>query len=418
MIMNFHGWSATVLLGALALAPSPPSQAAEIGTPAAGLANLVEQAWHRHPQAAGQDAREAEARAAQELAAGLTPEPPSISLGNLNDGQGRDVGKQEWEIELAVPLWLPGQKNARIAEANRRADETAARRSAAKLSVAGEVREAWWSVAKARTTQSLASRRLDTARALDGGVQKRFKVGELSRIDANLAQGEVLAAEAELIEAQAALLQAEQAFRLLTDADAPVELVVEAVAPDRASGEDAAMGDSHPLLAAAAAASRSAWARVKVADETRRAAPELSVRVVRERNDFTEPYGNSIGVKLKIPFSSGAQVRRENSAAQAEAEKADAEMRQAEMRVKQEIERARRALEAAERQLRMALERRTLSTDNLRLAEKSFTLGESDLPMLLRLRAAAFEAETYYDRQRLARAAAISLLNQSLGVLP
>ena len=103
-----------------------------------------------------------------------------------------------------------------------------------------------------------------------------------------------------------------------------------------------------------AAASHSAWARVKVADETRRAAPELSLRVVRDRNDFAEPYGNNIGVKLKIPFSSGSHVRREYSAAQAEAEKADAEMRQTEMRVRQEIERSRRALEAAERQLRMA----------------------------------------------------------------
>jgi cobalt-zinc-cadmium efflux system outer membrane protein len=418
MDTNLHGWNRKVLLGTVLLALSLPSHAAEIGKPIAGLANMVEQAWRRNPLAAGQEAREAEARAAQGVAAGLTPEPPSISLGNLNDRQGRNAGKQEWEVEFAVPLWLPGQKDARVAEADSRAGETAARRAADKLSVAGEVRDAWWSLAAARTAQSLALRRLDTARALDGDVQKRFKVGELSRIDANLAHGEVLAAETDLIESKAALLQAEQAFRLLTGVDAPAELGDEVVATGRATTEDAAIGDSHPRLAAAATASHSAWARVKVADETRRAAPELSLRVVRDRNDFAEPYGNNIGVKLKIPFSSGSQVRRENSAAQAEAEKADAEMRQTEMRVRQEIERSRRALDAAERQLRMADERRALSADNLRLAEKSFTLGESDLPTLLRIRAAAFETETNYDRQRLSRAAAISRLNQSLGVLP
>lgn len=418
MDTNLHEWNRKALLGAFVLAVSLPSHSAEVGKPIAALANMVDQAWRRHPQAAGQDAREAGARAAQEAAAGLTPEPPSISLGNLNDRLGRNAGKQEWEVELAVPLWLPGQKDARAAEADSRASETAARRSADKLNVAGEVREAWWSLAAARTARSLATRRLDTARALDSDVQKRFKVGELSRIDANLAQGEVLAAEAELIESKATLLQAEQAFRLLTGADAPAELGDETVATGRAATEDAAIGNSHPYLAVAAATARSAWAQVKVANETRRAAPELAVRVVRERGDFAEPYGNSIGVKLKIPFSSGPQARRENSAAQAEAEKADAELRLIEMRVKQDVERAGHALEAAERQLRMARERRALSADNLRLAEKSFTLGESDLPTLLRIRAAAFEAETYYDRQHLARATAISRLNQSLGVLP
>ena len=66
----------------------------------------------------------------------------------------------------------------------------------------------------------------------------------------------------------------------------------------------------------------------------------------------------------------------------------------------------------------MAQERRQLSAENLRLSEKAFSLGESDLATLLRIRAAAFDAEAFLDRQRVARAAAISRLNQALGVLP
>ncbi len=81
-------------------------------------------------------------------------------------------------------------------------------------------------------------------------------------------------------------------------------------------------------------------------------------------------------------------------------------------------ERAQRALKAAERQLAMARERLALSAENLRLSEKAFSLGESDLATLLRIRAAAFEAEAFLGRQRVARAAAISRLNQALGVLP
>ena len=140
--------------------------------------------------------------------------------------------------------------------------------------------------------------------------------------------------------------------------------------------------------------------------------------MVRERGDFAEPYANSIGIRLKIPFSSGAQVRRETSAAQADADQADAEMLRTQTRVQLEAERTQRALASSERQFAMASARRELSAENLRLSEKAFSLGESDLATLLRIRAAAFDADAFHDRQRVARAAAISRLNQALGVLP
>ena len=391
-------------------------QAAE--TPKSGLAIAVEQAWRLNPQAAGLDAREAEARAAQDVATGLTPEPGSVSIGNLNDRFNRNQGKQEYEVELAVPLWLPGQKAAREAEAASRIDEAVARRAAVRLEVSGELREAWWALATARSARILAARRLETARALETDVMRRYKVGELSRIDANLAQTETHAASAELVETEATLLQAEQAVQTLIGSPAPKILDEESPTTRRVVGEAGDSAETHPLLTSTAAVARSARARVQVADESRRAAPELALRVVRERGDFAEAYSNSVGIKLKIPFSSGSQVRRETSAAQAEANQADAELLRTQTRVRLDAERAQRNLQAAERQLAMAQERRQLSAENLRLAEKAFSLGESDLATLLRIRAAAFDADAFFDRQRVARAAAISRLNQAQGVLP
>lgn len=398
-----YSWKRALLVGSVGLGFCLPVLAA-------GLAEMVEQAWQRHPLAAGLDARDAEARAVRELADSLTPEPGAVTLGNLNDRQGRNIGKQEWEVELAVPLWLPGQKNARVGEADSRLSETAARRAAIRLGIAGEIRDAWWSLATARTAHALALRRIETARALDAAVQKRFKAGDLSRIDANLAQSERLAAETELMDTQAVLQQAEQAFRLLTGREAPAAVAEEAPAT--------AAADLHPQLALAAATAHSARARVKLADEFRRAAPEIALRVVNSRDAFNDTYANTVGIKLKIPFSSGPQVRRDNFAAQADAEQADVEMRRTELRVQLEAERARLAFAASDRQWTLAKERRRLAADNLQLAEKSFALGESDLASLLRIRASAFEAESHHERQRLARAAAISRLNQSLGVLP
>lgn len=376
------------------------------------LGKALEQAWSRHPQASAVGSREAEAQALGDVAAGMTPGPPSLSLSNLNDRLDKNRGKQEWEIEMAVPLWLPGQQAARQHEADAAVAEVAARRNALRLQIAGDVRAAWWSLAATRNAVDLAVRREATARALESDVWRRFKAGELARIDANLAQNERLAAESELLEAQSALRQAEQIYQGLTGAAAPTLLAEENPAP--MPGVDGA----HPELAAASAAASVARARLRVAEESRRDAPELAVRVVRERGELGEPYANLVGVKLTLPFSSGARVRQESSAARAEASQADAELALLQQRIQLDAARARLEQAAVEQQLARAQERQDLTADNLRLAERSFALGESDLPTLLRARSNAFEAEAFLIRQRAARAASVSRLNQTLGVLP
>ncbi|MBK8121230.1 MAG: hypothetical protein IPK39_20280 [Sulfuritalea sp.] len=118
------------------------------------LAQALEQAWRLHPKAAALEAREAEARANRDIAAGLTPEPGSVSISSRNDQLSRNLGKQEYEVELSTPLWLPGQKAAREAEATSRIDEASAKRAALRMVLAGELRDAWWTLAAARNAQA------------------------------------------------------------------------------------------------------------------------------------------------------------------------------------------------------------------------------------------------------------------------
>ena len=176
--MNVFGWKRQIVACLAAMTLSLTGLAAEVKPNASGLAFALDQAWRLHPQAAGLDARDNEARAAQDVASGLTPEPGAVSFGSRNDRLNRNLGKQEYEIELAAPLWLPGQKAAREAEAESMVDVAVASRAALRLELAGELRAAWWTLAAARNAQALATRRLDTARALTSDVQRRYKVGE------------------------------------------------------------------------------------------------------------------------------------------------------------------------------------------------------------------------------------------------
>lgn len=380
------------------------------------LAAALEQAWSRHPQARSYDARAAEAVARGEEAERLTPGPASLSLGHVNDALTGNRGRREWEVELAAPLWLPSQKAARQGEAAAALAGVAARRAALRLEIAGEVRQAWWNLAAARNALDLAGRRLTTARALEADVLRRYRAGDLSRIDANLAQGECLAAETETSEAEIAVKAAEQAWRNLTDMAVPASFGEETPASAAATSRE--LADDHPRLVALSAAARATQARLKLVEASRREAPELALRLVRERGDAAESYGNTLGVQFRLPFSSGPRVRADRAAARAELAEADAELALARQRLELDLEKARLDIAAAERQLATARERRRLSDDNLRLAEKAFALGESDLATLLRIRAAAFEAEAQRDSRQVAQAAARSRFNQILGVLP
>ncbi|MBK6649180.1 MAG: TolC family protein [Betaproteobacteria bacterium] len=157
---------------------------------------------------------------------------------------------------------------------------------------------------------------------------------------------------------------------------------------------------------------------MRTTSTTNRAAPELAVRVLRERTDLTERYGNQLGVRLTVPFAVGAQIQRDTSAALAESLETQAELQRTQTRLEQDLARARQQLNTSERQLALSQQRVALASDNLALIEKAFSLGESDLATLLRLRSAAFDAIGSLERQRISRAAAVSRLNQALGVLP
>ncbi len=386
--------------------------AIHLSAQAQSLAIALDQAWSRHPLAAASAARTDEALARIDSANRLTPAPVSVSLGNVNDQLNANHGKQEWELEVATPLWLPGQRSARQNEATALQAEMVARQQALRLQIAAELREAWWALAGARNAQTTALGRLQTANALTLDVQRRYKVGELARVDANLAQNEQLAARAELVDAQAAVALAEQNLQSLTGVVPPVTLPAEAAPAPTPPLE------AHPLMRSASAATQLAQSRLQLAQHSAREAPSLAVRMLRSRSDLNDNYADALGIKLTVPLSSGSRVRQEDAGARAELAQADAELAQVQQRVQFALDSARREQSAAQRQLAFAEARVQLTSDNQALAEKSFSLGEADLATLLRARAAALEAHSLRARYQVGVSAAQSRLNQSMGVLP
>jgi outer membrane protein, heavy metal efflux system len=147
--------SIPTLLAVAAVAIVPMTATAQ-----ASLKTAFEAAWARQPEAAGLEARRAAAEARRRVAESWTAEPPIFEAAARNDRLGSNNGSAEYQAGLALPLWLPGERerSSSLAEAEMAALES--RLHAAKLRVAADVREAFWAFQRASLdVQVAASRR-------------------------------------------------------------------------------------------------------------------------------------------------------------------------------------------------------------------------------------------------------------------
>jgi cobalt-zinc-cadmium efflux system outer membrane protein len=375
------------------------------------LRGAVERAWARQPSARAEPARSEEFAAKREAAQALFPEPPSFSVSNRDDRFHRDNGAREWEAEIALPLWLPGEKARQTSIVDAERDQYHTGLTAAKLKIAGEVRDAYWQVRLAENELALARRKAEEGAALAADVERRVKAGDLARVDLNQAQAAERLARAALTEAEIKAFKARQAFEVLTSASA-LPAAEESVAP-AGSGLD-----GHYALVPLQRAVVSAQAKLRQATQSLRNNPEIDLAARRERGVFDEPYVHSFQLRFRLPFATDARNKPRIAAANAEMIEAQAAYGVERAKVAAEIEAARRELEQTRTVARLTEARFALATDTQRLLAKAFALGELDLVARLRAENERFDAELNFTRTQLEAARAVSRLNQALGVLP
>jgi outer membrane protein TolC len=378
---------------------------------AASLRTALDKAWERSPQAQTFEAKRAESDAQAVAANSLLPGAPAVILGHRGDQLNSNAGKREWEAGIAMPIWLPGQRDARQRQAQAGKDGLEANIRALRLKLAGELREAIWQVRQAQAQTRLDEERALSAKKLAEDVSRRVLAGELARTDLNLAQNEWRAAQAAVLHSRNRQLQARQAYATLTGMTALPDDVSESAQPKP-------LPDDHPLLEEARLAIEAAQAQVRVAMNSRRDSPEVELSTRRERGNLNDPYAGTVAISLRLPLSTDARNLPRISAAQTALTGAHSGYARVRLTLEYHGQQAEQALQAADQVLDLARQQRAAARENLDLIQKSFGLGESDLFTLLRARAAAFEAEQSYNQQEIAQALARARLNQAQGVLP
>ena len=385
------------------------------------IKQAFEAAWSRQPEAQSLAERREAAEARRQSADSWTAEPPALEVSAKTDQINKNQGSREYVAGVALPLWLPGERSRSGALADAESRATASRALAAQLRTAASVREAWWAWQRARVEKGLAQERLNGTHQLASDIARRVKAGDLARSDQHQADGAAATAEVTLAEANTALATATQQLRALIGmspssqgADIPTAGEPAPTVPV----DFAALDTSHPavieLLNRAEVARRGA----ELAEVQTRANPELTLATTRDRGVFGDPYQQTVTVGIRFPFGSESRNRAKAGLARAEAIEAEGQLRLERERLIADLEAARVRVESAQQQLTAADKRAQLARESRGFFEKSFRLGESDLPTRLRIELEAAEGERQAARARIDLAAAVSLLRQTLGLLP
>ncbi|MEO3690768.1 TolC family protein [Roseateles paludis] len=393
----FAAWVAVVL----------PSQAAP------SMAEAFEAAWQRSSVSAEASGQQRRAEAERTAAGALWAAPPALTVDQVQNRQGlpgSNTATRETELGVAVPLWLPGQRAARQAQAEAERQAAAANTAAARWALAGSVRELAAELAQLQAELALTEAQAQELGQLAADVQRRVAAGDLARADALAAQAEHLGARSQHAQVQQRLASARQRWLALTGL---------AEAPDAGdfNPTDTPTPAEHPLLAAASARLQLAHERQAVMRASRSDPPELALRTRRETAPG-EPSVRGVGLTLRVPLGTADRREPQQAAALAELELAEALLRETRVRLDTELATARSEQARAREQLAAEQERARLLRERALLIDTSFKAGETPLPERLRAQSSAAQAEAAATRQRAALAAATARLLQAQGVLP
>ena len=405
-----------------------PMQTASATPAGAGLSSTLKQAfdaaWLRQPEALSQQARQEAGAARRSAADSWTAEPASVELATKTDRLNQNLGSREVFVGLTMPLWLPGERARTGAVADAENRVAASRVLAAQLRTAAVVREAYWHWQRARAGHELARERLNSSQQIAADVARRVKAGDLARSDQHQTDGAVASAEVELADAAGTLAGAVQ--RLLAQADLGLvqndfqtpfsAAVMEAIPEVPTDLTD--LDTRHPAVAELLDRAEVARRSAELVRVQTRANPELALATTRERGQFDEAYKQTITLGIRIPFGSDSRNRARLATAHADAIEVEGQLRLERERLLREVMAARVGLESIRIQQSASDRRAQLARESRSFFQKSFRMGETDLPTLLRIEREAIDAERQAARVRIDLAAAISSLRQTLGLLP
>lgn len=375
------------------------------------LHEVLQQVVAIHPQQSLLTAHQQMVQARRVMANSWLPQAPSVGFAHQSDAFLSRRDEREWQAQVQIPIWLPGQRQARDEVATLADNSLLQDRAGLQQLAADLLRNAVWDIAMRRNDVSLMENRRNTLRSIGEDVQKRFKAGEIAKMDVMQSQQEILQAERQLVLATAELMHAQFRYQQLTGLQEMPAKLEEPLSTRETYTESAFW--------------QAALARVKLAEGQRnltmiehRQNPQLTINTRTIQGGFDSQFNSSMGVAINIPLQS--EVSRAPQLANAEQNIGDAQsqLESLQRTLETALHEAEHNLHVSQQELTLIQQQQAIASENASLARKAYRLGELDLTQLLRLQLLAFEAERSLSSQQLQVQWNIAKYNQAVGVLP
>jgi len=175
---------------------------------------------------------------------------------------------------------------------------------------------------------------------------------------------------------------------------------------------------AHPLFQSAQHAAMLQGSRADLVAIQRRDNPEVGLALINERAGFVAPNEKSLVLSTRIPLGSRAEHASRLLAARADETEAQETLKRVGTRIKAQVTAAQANVEWFEKLQANTQEQAELARQVYTLHQKSFALGETDFPTLLRFEQQAFEAERLAKKSTIEFSTKVSALLQAQGLLP
>lgn len=336
---------------------------------------------------------------------------PLVSLGLQNDRLNNDIGYQEVELALELPLKRFAQASWDKQLSAVSEQQAHVWQQAQRLIAAGQVRNTIWDYTAAVSKTGLTRKALEIAEGIEAKLERMVELGEDAAFDLLAARQDRLQKTLDWQQAKADEKASLEAYQVLTQLPTPPNNALEA-------NPEKPPATTNALLRLAQLNARYAQAIAQRTQSSLGGQPSLSLRARQERSDRGSHTDQFTGIGLTLPLGGKQLLASDYTAALKEAAQAKSEYLVLQRKLRLAEQRTREQLQALQVGLPLAQQALAAAKERWRMAQLAYDHGALSFIELLRAQNTWLEAQQSDAATRLAIGKAQAELNQILGVTP
>jgi len=377
------------------------------------LAQVIDATFQQYPDSVLAAAYSQQARALEQRTASWIAGYPQLYLQWIDDRTFDRQGRVEVQTGYQIPLWGWKQREASgaVARETRQYSEQFVR--ALRQEIAGQVREALWTLKRVENRYRLAEKIHEVAHRLSAVVRRRVELGDLARADLLLAEADQLEKQTGLIQAEAEVMHARKTYINLTRLTRMPDRFEETLSPIRQ------IEPQHPALAAANGLIAQAQAEVEYVSRSKQGnQPSLLIGTQHDRGTRREGFNTATNVVIQVPFGGEAWNAPFVAEANLNLNRALAQRENLMRELEKALHEADHNLEVDQAALEIARRRQDIAETQLTMNRIAFDAGETSLIDYLRITASAEAAIRDAAEWDIRVKQDIAVRNQVVGVMP